>query len=234
MYLCSMKWAIRLITVLLIALIGFTGKGIAKSDSCESPRARRHHLLTCSNCHKRANICIGFSRGYNFLDVAHNGYVSKISKIDAIGAYITIPFEAHFKLETGLKYSSITNITPPTGNLVHNGKVGKINQPTAGSNTLTMPVTLQYYFNTGAGNRIQSYFGLGTLFTFNRQATGLLQTEGKPNISTSGSEFINLMFTQGIIIEVNTKIQLKESIHVISYDGQYNYGVDFGIGVKMK
>jgi outer membrane protein W len=166
---------------------------------------------------------LGLTRGIDYLDVSRTGYASKLKGIATTGMLIRIPIITQFKVETGLKYSHILQANAANSQNVSNTLP-------APSTTISVPITIQYYLNPG--NRIQSYIGIGTMLSMsNVKSPALLGKEIAP--STTGNEFISLMFTQGIIFEINTKINISEEIHILNTDGKKTMGFNVGVGFKM-
>lgn len=166
---------------------------------------------------------LGLTRGIDYLDVSRTGYASKLNGIATTGMLIRIPIITQFKVETGLKYSHILQATANNSTTVSNA------MPTPNS-TISVPITIQYYLNPG--NRIQSYLGIGTMLSMsNVNSPALLGKEVAP--ATTGNKFISLMFTQGIIFEINTKINISEEIHILNTDGKKTMGFNVGVGFKV-
>jgi outer membrane protein W len=124
----------------------------------------------------------------------------------------------HFKVETGLNFGSTSKV---------NG-LDKINK-------LTLPVTLQYYFLPDK-YKLRPYCGAGVqgkLYSSeNLPSTANSDTQPDNHSNTADKKYISILFTQGVTFEVNTKIQVNQSLHFIPGNSSRVIGIDIGVGYK--
>jgi len=129
------------------------------------------------------------------------------------------PLNQHFKVEAGLNIGLTNKASGPD-------KLNKI----------TLPVNLQYHFLPDK-YRIHPYCGAGVqckLFSNETILSSSINTEGQQDHynKLSDTKYITILFTQGVTFEVNTKIQVSQSLHFIPGNTSKVIGIDFGVGYK--
>jgi len=131
-----------------------------------------------------------------------------------------------FRIETGLSFKDIDRML--------NTRYEKAFNPNQ-SLKLSVPVTLQYQFGSPQ-HRIRPYIGGGLLFNplisdngsspFNADAAGMY--------NTNNLRYMNIIFTQGIIYNINPNLQLSHSIHIMPENGFRPIGFNIGVGYRIK
>ena len=125
---------------------------------------------------------------------------------------------SHLKVEAGLNVGTCNCNKQGTGSAV---------------SKVSLPLTLQYYF-LPEKYKIRPYCGAGVQGNIvaidNIAATSY---EGRQqNEKNSGTKNITILFTQGVTFEVNTRIQVNQSLHFIPGNNTKVIGIDFGVGYK--
>ncbi len=132
-----------------------------------------------------------------------------------------------FRLETGLSYRDINNI------LKNNNKYARgldITKPCR----LSVPLTIQYQLQNER-RRLRPYFGAGVQYFRNSNTSQSKEGTYMYNQGLSNSlKYINIIFTQGLIYDVTTDLQLTQSLHVLPESNRTNIGINFGIGYRIK
>ena len=162
-------------------------------------------------------------KGVRFLDVAQNGYRNKNRRTTSNGVVVRMPLVKHFKAEVALDYSQILKY-PKQDN---NSQRFPSTTP-----ALSVPVSIQYYF-LPKKCKVQPYLGVGSVLYSDVKNSLSVIDNGEIVLKPWGTKYISLFFTQGIIFELNTKIQLSESLNIINEDGKNSFGLNFGIGFKL-
>lgn len=111
-----------------------------------------------------------------------------------------------------------------------------LNVPTTGSiYAITAPATLQYYV-LPKERKVKAFVGAGIQYTMpvNKPQVAATPTEYLPKYSPdNGNHYVSVVFTQGIVIEVNTKIQITQSFHFIDAGQEKRIGLNLGIDFKI-
>ena len=166
---------------------------------------------------------IGIYRGVDLIDVSrptHNkNYLEAVNN----SFVVSIPVITHFKVETGLSYRHI--ISGTQNNITQAVPFGRQQK------SLTVPVTIQYFMRPD-NCRLQPYFGVGAIFSPEKQSN-IIELQNDSYLSHTGTKYVSIMFTQGVTFQVNTKIQLNESMHFLQIDGKNTMGMNLGIGFKL-
>ena len=190
-------------------------------------------ILTAKK-HKN-NLTIGFQTG---TEAPFNSQLLNSGQIKtryAISSTLVLrkTINQHFKIESGLKYSVVENSTLcPTEKYISSKT--RRNQPCS----VSLPFTIQYYF-LPENSRVRPYVGAGMQYNlvsnFNTISpfTTYAQSDINSEQSLTGTKYINILFTQGITFEINTKIQLSQSIHFKPGNPNKTIGIDLGIGYKL-
>ena len=103
---------------------------------------------------------------------------------------------------------------------------------------LSIPTTIQYYFLSNKF-RVHPFCGAGLQCEYSiRQGNAIIPTNDSRNvqqISTllPGKMYVNLLFTQGVMFEINTKIRITESIHFVPGNSDRSIGIDLGLGYRL-
>lgn len=90
-----------------------------------------------------------------------------------------------------------------------------------------IPISANYYL-LPRKSRLQPYLGIGA--TYYRQFTGV---KYESNQIANGLNKMSIMFTQGFTIEVNTKINITQSLHLIATEEKKTIGLSIGIGFRL-
>jgi len=174
-----------------------------------------------SHAKKHEALTIGFhSEAGKIFDVAKN-HVTHSAPVLNNGFIVRMPLITHFKAEYGLFYNS--NIA---GNIPSLTGVRKNNV----INNISLPVTVQYYMGPDH-KRLKPYVGIGALLQHCCQTENI--PLGDAVVTRKGTRYVSLLFTQGVIFEVNTHIELKESIHIIPEKDNTSVGFNIGVGFKL-
>ena len=160
---------------------------------------------------------IGFYRGAQLLDVSKGLRTKKFASDINTGFVVRLPLVTHFKAEAGMSFSNILVYPTNKGNLVK------------GARSVAIPLTVQYYF-LPKESRLQPYIGMGAMLNPNPKNSLLLMDDGSNYKPYPGTQYISILFTQGVTFEVNTRIHLTESLHIFNVGGRAAIGLNFGIG----
>lgn len=132
-----------------------------------------------------------------------------------------------FRMETGLSYRDINNI------LSNNNRYTRgldISKPCR----LSVPLTIQYQLQNER-RRLRPYFGAGVQYFRDFQSRENRDGKYIFNQGLSNSlKYLNIIFTQGLIYDVTTDLQITQSLHVVPGNGNNNIGLNFGIGYRIK
>jgi hypothetical protein len=132
------------------------------------------------------------------------------------------PINNHFKIETGVNYTNYQSKFNNEINIAH-----------PGSGVFSVPVTGQYYFMperckchpyVGAGLQYDLNTGNNTISPFSDNTAANYQPSKK---------YVSVLFTQGMTYEINTKIEINESMHFLPNSNYKTIGIDMGIGYKL-
>lgn len=136
-----------------------------------------------------------------------------------------------FRLETGLSFAAIDRILNTRIN-----KTLNIYQPCK----VSAPITIQYQFGSDK-KRLRPYFGAGVQYTHqvisaNGDATISKDANDYNNRSLSNTlKYMNIIFTQGIIYDINPDFQISQSLHIIPEgQGIKPIGINIGVGYRIK
>ena len=179
---------------------------------------------------KKQSIAIGFQSGKNYTATSlfgtHNNTTieRKFTVRKTLGK--------HLKTETGINYL----LKMPDNKDKYTKDPFKYLKPYRTS----LPVSLQYY-PFSEHKKVQPYCGLGLQYNFsldNKHSNSYttpteMLSDAKSQQLLQGTKYISLFFTQGIIYEINTKIQVTQSFHFIPDNNSSTFGIDLGIGFTL-
>lgn len=197
---------LRYISMLIVPILMMSTMSFGKQ------KHKKHYLK---------DLSIGFYRGVTFLDVSKGGTATgrkHYLPASTRGFSVGFPIVNQFKAEVGL---SMDNILLNNSNNQNNSLSLRKN------NLVSIPVSIQYYL-LPKKSKIQPYFGFGAMVVPDAQKY-LFVKDGDGIKLVQGTSPISLLITQGVNIEINTKIHLTESLHVISSEGKTNFGLNFGV-----
>ncbi len=164
-------------------------------------------------------MSIGFYRGVTLLDVSKGANLSdkKYLTSSTSGFCFGFPLVNQFRAEVGLSMSNI---------LMNTNSYQKPAALVTKNNIISVPVTLQYFL-LPKKSKIQPYFGIGAMIVPDAPKYMMMNGDGVNLIQGTGN--VNLLITQGVNVEINTKIHLTESLHIINSEGKTNFGLNFGV-----
>lgn len=132
---------------------------------------------------------------------------------------VRIPVTEHIKIESGINTTLLNSFS----NNSNNNKSGNTRRY-----DISIPASVQYHFMKKS--RIRPFVGIGAMYNldlFNKN------NESKSDYNTTtdepGLKYINIVFTQGIIFEVNTKIHITQSFHFIPNSNLKTLGLSLGV-----
>jgi outer membrane protein W len=135
----------------------------------------------------------------------------------------------HFDIETGINYAVIPMANTVTSTPITNRFRNQATQ-------LSIPLSIQYNFLPET-KKIRPYISAGGIYDIikiNPPAPPKgTYTDGSVPIVQNGNKNIGAQITQGVIYEVNTKIQFNENIHFIQQSNCRCFGFDIGVGYKL-
>lgn len=134
---------------------------------------------------------------------------------------------------------SITYIQPITKNLkIETGVNLGILPKTKGTerlNKISVPLTVQYYLRPEKC-KLRPYCGAGIqgkTYSGEEPASSIkTDVQCQHNSHSADTKYITLLFTQGVTFEVNTKVQVSQSLHFIPGSNNKEIGINFGVGYK--
>lgn len=136
-----------------------------------------------------------------------------------------------FRMETGLSFAAIDRIL---ANRID--KTINIYQPCK----LSVPLTIQYQFGSDK-KRLRPYFGAGVQYT-----QQVISANGEAAISKDGNDYynrslsntlkyMNIIFTQGIIYDINPNLQVSQSLHIMPHASGFKpIGINIGVGYRIR
>jgi hypothetical protein len=167
-------------------------------------------------------VTVGFKTGRSFLfepspsgDKKYNLRGGSFNR----GVTINTPIFKRIKAETGINYS----LSQPGCCKTFGNKI-----PERNSSSLSIPVTAQYYL-LPQHCRLQPYCGIGMQYGFKTYSSSILNGDAYKT-NNMKTQYVSILFVQGITFEINTKIQLTQSFHFIPEKSDKIIGFDIGIG----
>ena len=136
----------------------------------------------------------------------------------------------HVKVEAGINYR--TSVTA-TGNKLPDGTAYQANK----TSKLTLPLTIQYYL-LPEHSKVNTFVGAGPQVNLLNNAS-----YGYPPFSSDirtdkipqrGTKYISVLITQGVTFQINTKIQLTETLHFSPANAGNIVGIDIGVGFYLE
>ena len=174
---------------------------------------------------------IGFYRSNQIFDVSRNGYTAKNKPLSSSGVVVRMPIVKHFKAEIRFDFPHMVSQMKEGNNPADRSSAFPFLGNAGTTANFTMPVSIDYFF-LPTKSRIQPYFGAGTVVYTDMNRMLSFSDNSEPTHTTPGTKYISLMINQGIIFEVNPKIQVTESIHLINNGPRTSLDLSFGIGFK--
>jgi outer membrane protein W len=139
------------------------------------------------------------------------------------------PVSNRFKVEGGINYGTTQNQCCISSLIAGNSSGPKPYK-------LTLPASIQYYMLPKCC-KLQPFMGAGLQYNFSNRNTTLSPFTGDARKTyntdnTGGTQYISILFTQGVTFEVNTRIQITQSFHFMP-DANKTIGIDLGIGYRL-
>jgi len=136
--------------------------------------------------------------------------------------FLRIKLTNRFRVQTGLSYKDIDRM------LCKSGKCSAFNM--LSNYQMTVPLTIQYQM-LDHQSRLHPYFGAGIQYNLNNKTSG--NTTLDPALVTR-LQYLNIIFTQGLIYDITPDLQITQSIHIIPQHGMKPVGINLGIGYRIK
>ena len=186
--------------------------------------------ITKNKSRKKHPTTIGFQTGK---DVILSPTYNKPIKVNFgvnNNLFLRKKLKPHFQLKSGLNYDRSQNPI-----YKYSSADPRSNNSMQQFGGVSIPATLQYYF-LPEKSKLHPYCGAGFQYNLNISPKTIspFPTETYPSSGTTasqspGTKYITILFTQGITYEINTKIQVTQSIHFIPNTTK-TFGIDLGIG----
>lgn len=202
------------------------------SAACTQSIAQSFDNSTVTRFQER--FTIGFERNINSLFTPrYHGLSKQTKQAEELCNRIVFRMRVttRFRIETGLSFKAIDRILN-----TRYSKQFNVNEPMK----LQVPVTIQYQFAANH-KKIRPYFGAGIQYTqqYAASTTSTLNaTEGNGDYNnynlTNSLHYMNIIFTQGIIYDINPNLQLSQSIHISPENGMKPIGINIGVGYRIK
>lgn len=183
---------------------------------CVHAKNKKHHPQP------QQKIVIGYKMGEEITGTRspigfHRQPVKEYTTTKSV--YVRKSLNDHLRLESGLSYS--------TGNQAPIINKNRFATP----DRIALPLSIQYSFRPGRC-RLKPFCGAGVQYDFNTAS----KTVAYPNPDIynhtgqpGGSQYISILFVQGMTFEVSTKIQVTQSFHFIPNYEERIFGIDLGI-----
>jgi len=136
--------------------------------------------------------------------------------------FLRIKLTNRFRVQTGLSYKDIDRM------LCNSGRCSAFNM--LSNYQMTVPLTIQYQM-LDHQSRLHPYFGAGMQYSLNGKNNG--DTNLDPALATR-LQYLNIIFTQGLIYDITPDLQITQSIHIVPQHGMKPVGVNLGIGYRIK
>ncbi len=175
--------------------------------------------------HYKKRFTIGFQTSREYIFTSFSPRTVKIKSAVASTLMVERALSKHFKASGGIKYSVVQNTASIRG------------LQTKGVNAyrLAAPMSLQYYF-LPENSRFNFYTGAGAQFNFlldNDDNTEFSSALHADPVNATGTRYISVLFKQGMTFQINTKIQLNQSLHFIPGNAEKTLGLDFGVDYRI-
>lgn len=174
-------------------------------------------------------VTIGFETGRRLSFSLYDPSLKKLKRsADSKSLVVRVPLNQHFKVQTGL---NLNVIKMPASSTLNN------RLPTAFSPlALSIPATVEYHF-CKKSKKLRPYIGAGFQYSLlNANDTRDLNNADWLNtysLTQPGYKTVSVIFTQGIIYEINTKIQVTQSFHFMPSNTNRTIGINLGIGFTL-
>ena len=187
-----------------------------------------HSYAKCKAIHSKPSkpITVGVETGKMLSFVPEPGFKSRSYNVyhsDNKSIFLRRSLGNHFKVQTGITCAC----TPIRYVQARNVRLA------ATQYHMSLPVSIQYYF-ASPHSRLRPYCGAGVQYNCPAYLSSGNTTAADQAFQTTGllpaTQRISIVFTQGMVFEVNTKIQITQSIHVIPTISDKAIGIDIGIG----
>ncbi len=201
----------RICAITLLSLVAVSSVLAANRST------KKHKFIRFSDCY------VGFYKGCEVLYPRRIENADKFIQIPEQEISLKIPVSNHVKFETGICFTSAPGCAPI------------ILMAARSEESFSVPIVLDYYL-LQRKSKLQPYFGAGVMVGTEPRRLFLQQLDDKEQYNTAypGTKFISILFTQGMTFEVNTKIQLNETIHFLSTQSSPNtFSIGFGVGFRL-
>ncbi len=132
-----------------------------------------------------------------------------------------------FRIETGLSYKNIDRLLAGVQKASANIDLSK-------PSSISVPLTIQYHFANDRC-RLHPYFGAGVQYTRTGNCAAASGDYLLYNTTSStSSQYLNVILTQGLIFDVTPDLQITQSIHVVPHSGIKPIGLNVGVGYRLK
>ena len=212
-----------LITKNRISAVAIVLSCITLAPSCLYAKNKKIHTRQ----KKETGISVGIKAGSAFSNRSFNSLKNITPTLTSHSVYLNKKIAKKLKVEAAIEYNTFPKMYPWS----ENRRIGNQYE-------ITTPVTAQYYL-LPENHKIQLFCGVGLLFGLNgtknnsNTKTGDIINPQAQTVSLAGTKYINIIFTQGVQFEINTKIQITESIHFIPDGNNKTIGIDLGLGYKL-
>lgn len=134
------------------------------------------------------------------------------------GFFAAKTINTHFKFETGLAYTTYKRTTDNTNSVYFADHLVKY----------SIPVSVQYHFATKC--RLHPYCGAGFQYSVVPTSNGKQHADVINKQLPQEQNYPSLLLTQGLIYEVNPKLQVQQSFHFTTDDNSRVLGIDLSVG----
>jgi len=170
---------------------------------------------------KKEAFTLGFETGKTIFTTPGSKQVINDKKL-----FLNKTIGKHVKLETGFQcFKQPSHIFIPAT---------KDNYTLTGMD-YSIPLSMDFYL-LPQKSKLNTYCGIGLQYNHLCKQNACYQGDQEQPTSPyplPGTHLVSILFTQGVTYEVNTRIQVKQSIHFIPQAGNKTIGLDLGIGFKL-
>lgn len=191
---------------------------------------------TANTKQKSNDWAIGYKTGAYLIKPRINKVYTSISARYAVsnGVYANKSIGKNLAFEIGVNYASVQNgafdLRRESHNMLHPEDNSAYN--------ISVPVSVHYYL-VPANYRFRPYVGVGMEASkmFYTTYTGMHMDnnmEQQPATTTSKVPYVSVAVTQGVVYQVNTRLQIRENIHFQrdNVNGK-RFGIDVGVGCRL-
>lgn len=136
--------------------------------------------------------------------------------------FLRIKLTNRFRVQTGLSYKDIDRM------LCNSGKCSAFNM--LSNYQMTVPLTIQYQM-LDHQSRLHPYFGAGVQYNLTNKNSNEANLD--PALAAR-LQYLNIIFTQGLIYDITPDLQITQSIHIVPQNGMKPVGINLGIGYRIK